>query len=346
VPNATFICSGASSGNVNRALLALRGIRRPRRKRPDYSGAFVTRVTALLLCVALPLSAHAAPATKESEAPAVPRPAEPVAEIERPAPPKAPIHPTPMPYDLPLDISVTAGAGILWVTLELLKPELATPCHWCDRNAQGESTLNAFDQAVRTAFKWNDTKTADALSTVFSFALAPGAGIAVGAAIAGHDHRIGELPAGLLVVAESAMLAMDVNQITKYAVGRERPDVHARTPADRAGQRAGDDNLSFFSGHATLAFALSTSAGTIASMRSYRLAPLMWVAGMTFATAGSYLRIAADRHYATDVITGMVVGAAVGFSVPYFGHRPGTRGIRFGAMPVPEGAGIMASGVF
>jgi membrane-associated phospholipid phosphatase len=81
-------------------------------------------------------------------------------------------------------------------------------------------------------------------------------------------------------------------------------------------------------------------------MRRYRLAPLMWVTGMTFATAGAYLRIAADRHYATDVAAGMLVGAAVGFSVPYFAHRPGTTGIRFGAMPVREGAGVLATGSF
>ena len=304
------------------------------------------RVAAFLFCIAVPIRvAHAAGPSKESEAPAVARPAEPVAVIERPVP-SAPIRPTPMPINLPLDISVTATAIITWVTLEVLKPELATPCRWCDRNAQGQSTLNGFDRSIRTAFKWNDTKTADSLSTVFSFGLAPAAGIGVGAAIAGYDRRIGELPADLLVVAESAALAIDVNQVTKFLVARERPYVHARTPAERSGSRGSDDNLSFFSGHATLAFALSTSAGTIATMRRYRLAPLMWVTGMTFATAGAYLRIAADRHYATDVVTGMVVGAAVGFSVPYFAHRPGTAGIRFGAMPVREGAGVQVSGSF
>ena len=47
----------------------------------------------------------------------------------------------------------------------------------------------------------------------------------------------------------------------------------------------------------------------------------MWVAGLVFASAGAYLRVAADRHYATDVITGAVVGSAIGLAVPYFGHR-------------------------
>src|SRR6059058_3168029 len=75
---------------------------------------------------------------------------------------------------------------------------------------------------------------------------------------------------------------------------------------------AAGDNLSFFSGHATLAFALATSAGTVASMRHHRLAPVMWAVGLLLATTGGYLRIAADRHYATDVLTGALVGSAVG----------------------------------
>src|SRR5262249_9389400 len=163
------------------------------------------------------------------------RPAEPVAQIEQH---EAPIQPTAMPYDLVLDLAVTGGAAAFWLTFELLKSDLATPCRWCDRDAQGNSTLNEFDLAIRTAFKWRDT-----LSTVFSFGLAPAAGIAVGAAIAGHDHRLNEFPVDLLVVAQSAMLAMDLNQIAKFTFARERPYVHFKTPAERAATRSSDDNL-------------------------------------------------------------------------------------------------------
>jgi len=82
----------------------------------------------------------------------------------------------------------------------------------------------------------------------------------------------------------------------------------SRTPEERARLHKNSDNLSFFSGHATLAFALAVSAGTIASMRHHKLAALMWATGLVLASTGAYLRIAADRHYATDVIMGMVVG--------------------------------------
>jgi membrane-associated phospholipid phosphatase len=168
----------------------------------------------------------------------------------------------------------------------------------------------------------------------------------VGALVAWHDDRLDELPADALVVAESAMIAMNVNQLVKFVAARQRPDVHARTPGDRIAQQSPEDNLSFFSGHATLAFSLATSAGTVASMRHHRLAPLMWTAGLLLAATGGYLRIAADRHYATDVITGAVVGSAVGFSVPYFAHRPASASTCVTFAPVERGATLVFSGMF
>ena len=101
-----------------------------------------------------------------------------------------------------------------------------------------------------------------------------------------------------------------------------------------------------------MAFSLATSAGTVASMRKHRLAPLMWVAGLSFATTGAYLRIAADRHYATDVLTGAVVGSAIGFSVPYFAHRQVNderafiSQLRVGALPVEHGQLLVLSGLW
>ena len=72
-----------------------------------------------------------------------------------------------------------------------------------------------------------------------------------------------------------------------------------------------------------MAFSIAVSAGTVASMRGYRWAPLVWATGLTLGATTGYLRMAADRHYFTDVVTGAVVGSAVGFAVPYLLHRGG-----------------------
>ena len=71
-----------------------------------------------------------------------------------------------------------------------------------------------------------------------------------------------------------------------------------------------------------------------------------------FATTGAYLRIAADRHYATDVLTGSAVGSAIGFSVPYLAHRPVRdeaafiSQLRISALPVPNGQLLVLSGLW
>ncbi len=56
-------------------------------------------------------------------------------------------------------------------------------------------------------------------------------------------------------------------------------------------------------------------------MRGYRLAPLVWASSLPWAAVTGYLRIAADKHYLTDVLTGALIGSAVGFLVPFVFHR-------------------------
>jgi membrane-associated phospholipid phosphatase len=249
-------------------------------------------------------------------------------------------------YDLVTDLAVTGGAGITWLTLELLTPSLVEECRWCDRNDDGSDALNGFDRELRQGLRWNNTESADTWSTVFSFVLAPLLGFAAAAVVTHHDERLHELPPAILIVAESALIAMSLNQIVKIVAARERPNAHARSPEERTARRQSTDNLSFFSGHTNLAFALAISAGTIASMRGYRLSPLMWATGLTCASVGGYLRIAADRHYASDVLMGAAFGAAVGFVVPYVFHRPTTSSWRLTAAPTKSGASMLLSARF
>ncbi|HMA96886.1 MAG TPA: phosphatase PAP2 family protein, partial [Polyangiaceae bacterium] len=130
------------------------------------------------------------------------------------------------------------------------------------------------------------------------------------------------LPVDLLIVAQATMLSVNVGQGIKLATARQRPDVHAGSESNRDQQASTEDNLSFYSGHTSVAFALAAASGTVATMRGYRMAPLVWTVGETVAVVSGYFRIAADRHYATDVLAGAVMGSFVGFAVPYFLHGP------------------------
>ena len=231
----------------------------------------------------------------------------------------APARAQDLAYDLDRDLFVSITGGSLWIASEAQKAAIApAACRWC--------STNALDDAVRRALVWSPSKigAADAMSNVLGYGLAPLSAVGLVAIAAWHDGRTADIAVDLLVVAESTVVGMDVNQVVKFATGRQRPFVHFHTGAGTPS----DDDLSFFSGHTTAAFCLATASGTVASLRGYRWAPWVWAQGMVFAALTGYLRIAADKHYFSDVITGAVFGSAVGFALPYFVHRP-----RVGARP-------------
>jgi len=216
--------------------------------------------------------------------------------------------------DWPVDGAITGGALVAWGGSQLLEKKLApATCRWCDPGS--------LDTSVRDALRWSDTGAATLASNVGIFALVPAASVGLLALGAHAEERTGEMGSNALLMAESVALAGATNQIFKFPVGRERPFVHALPPAEKPlTANPADNNVSFYSAHATVAFSLAVSAGTVASLRHYRWAPAVWAAGLAGAALVSYLRIAGDKHYFTDVLTGAGAGAAFGFAVPVL-HR-------------------------
>lgn len=91
-----------------------------------------------------------------------------------------------------------------------------------------------------------------------------------------------------------------VVSVVKYSFKEERPD--------------GSNNLSYPSGHTAIAF---TNASLL--FYEYKDANLWYASsGFLFATATGVLRIANNKHYASDVLTGAGIGAAVGLLVSYW----------------------------
>jgi membrane-associated phospholipid phosphatase len=86
----------------------------------------------------------------------------------------------------------------------------------------------------------------------------------------------------------------------KYTVKEERPDQ--------------SDDLSFPSGHTSIAF---TNAALL--YYEYKDSNLWYASsGFLFATATGILRIANNRHYTSDVLTGAGIGLASGLIVSYW----------------------------
>ena len=124
----------------------------------------------------------------------------------------------------------------------------------------------------------------------------------------------------IVMYAETMLIANGIKELTKLCVDRTRPYMYynlSDAPEDKI--EDGDFANSFMSGHSTMAFAS-------ASFLSYTLWKLfpesslkIPVAAGSFsvATLTAVLRVLGGKHFATDVITGAVVGSSVGFLVPF-----------------------------
>lgn len=253
---------------------------------------------------------------------------------------------TNLSYDLRVDIPVTAAA-VTWVVVsQLAKAQLApTHARWCDCHSDGSDALNGLDSAARDAFRWNDTSAANTLGDVMGYALAPVVALGSVAWAAHQDDVLKNFPIDALIIVEALMLAEAVVQLVKPLAARERPFVHALSEADKPlTADPHDNNVSFYSSHTSWTFALASAAGTVATLRRYRFAPWVWVAGLTLATFVGYSRIAADQHYMTDVLMGAVMGAGIGFAVPFFFHRASeAEGPKVSVAGLPRGAYLAVS---
>jgi membrane-associated phospholipid phosphatase len=236
-------------------------------------------------------------------------------------------HARELRHDTRVNVAVTAMGASWLVVSELLKPSLVPEkCRWCYRAADGSDLLNAYDGWMRRRLLWQRTRSADIASSLIVGALEPTAQLGLLAVSAHQERALSGFPLDSLIVAESTVVAAVVNQVVKFGFARERPFVHYLPRAPEALRELtsspSDDNLSFFSGHTTVAFAIATSSSTVATLRGYRSAPLLWGSGLTLAASVGYLRIAADKHYLSDVLTGAVVGSIVGVALPVIFHSP------------------------
>jgi len=142
---------------------------------------------------------------------------------------------------------------------------------------------NSFDEDARRLLKWEDTRTPGKISDY---------GVATLIVTSIATPKTWEQRGG---VALAHVVGAATNFVVKKTVGRLRPD--------------GSEHVSFYSGHTSEAF-LSAGAICIHSNTEICVASLLAASGV------GYLRIAADKHWATDVIVGAGVGYACGRYIP------------------------------
>jgi membrane-associated phospholipid phosphatase len=219
-------------------------------------------------------------------------------------------EPRELEYDLRVDLPIGITAlAITAVPLFLHGPSVCRAC--------GE---NGFDEGARRGLMWSNTHAAYNASNAFALAL-PLVGLGALGIEAGLGGSGKSFAQDGLMVGQAVLAAMAINQVFKYTVARERPWVNHQNPSVLAEDpRRSEDNVSFYSAHTGFAFALVSATATIAQLRGYRSAPYIWAIGLPLAAATGYFRIAADRHYLSDVIVGALVSTAVGIALPRLLH--------------------------
>jgi membrane-associated phospholipid phosphatase len=216
------------------------------------------------------------------------------------------------PPRLTVDLGTAAAVtgtelGLISLSVAFKDQLVASTCRWCDPPQ--------LDLWARDQLRWHDTKAASTASDALQLLIPAGAAATLWIQAAPSGKR--EVAEDLVVLAESASTAILLTQGAKFAVGRLRPDAWARGTIESP-----DDKVSFWSGHTSFAFSTAAAATQIARMRGRP--GWKWLAAATFGAAAltGYLRIAADRHWLTDVATGAAVGTATGLVIPLLAYQP------------------------
>ena len=162
----------------------------------------------------------------------------------------------------------------------------------------------AIDAGVRNALVWSNTKLAATMSDVFLFGVMP---LAAFASPLATNHDYGR---AALTIGEAAVVTGAITQIAKFSVARGRPFAYYGNDYSSP-----DSKLSFFSGHTSYSFALAFSSAMLLAESNPQYSAGIYSIAILLAALPGYLRIAADKHYFTDVLTGAIVGSAVAYGV-------------------------------
>ena len=175
--------------------------------------------------------------------------------------------------------------------------------------------------------------------------------------LAGLVHKSPEVAWQLFMIyGETALTSGLITVASQGFVERRRPlvDECVRNPGYDPMCNTKQLSRSFFAGHVSMSFVgASLTCIDQAHMPLYGRGvggPIACVTTMAAATTTAVLRVAADKHWTTDVLTGVGVGLSTGFLIPlglHYGFGSSALGrARVVATPVEGGAMALASGLW
>lgn len=206
------------------------------------------------------------------------------------------------------------GIVAAFVALSVVAGEPATACGWCEPNG--------FDAVARDVLRWRDPRAAALYSHVLAVLVAPV--LALGAVVvpALRARRYGHAVQDFVIMVNAFLLTTALTDFSKKIADRERPGFHhGLVAATEAAAYPVERFLSFFSGDTAWACVIVAAAATLRAQRGHPGARHVAVAGALVGAGTAVLRVAADMHWATDVMAGAAVGTAVGVALPRLFHR-------------------------
>ncbi len=212
----------------------------------------------------------------------------------------------------PFDVKTELDVLFFSLSASMLIPTFfatTTPLSQDDINGLNKNHINAFDRSV--THNWNTTAKSWSDITLITCALTPL--ILIVGKKARHDWMT-----AALMYAEVLALSFSMGRLVKTLVDRPRPFVYNNN-APLSEKTQVDARHSFFSGHTVTAFS-SAAFFSYTFSQYYPNSPwryVVWPVSFSLAGLTGYLRIAAGKHFPTDVIVGAAVGTLIGILVPY-----------------------------
>lgn len=289
---------------------------------------------AALVCLwlAWPVSAGPPPGQRTTgPAPAAPVPADsPAAPVPSAisSAPTVPAGPEPAPEHplrlrLAVDVPVVALGLAIGLGSELAgKEQVWTGCAACDVariNALDRGVIGNADHAART---YSDIGLYTAVALPFALDLGDALLQRARDGSAARSRHMRGWAIDAVVLLETFAVTYAATNLVKFAVRRPRPYSYD-ADSEVGDPTANDARLSFFSGHSSLSFAMAAAYASLFAARHPRsrwVAPV-WVIGMTLASTTAIARVAAGKHFWTDILVGAAVGSATGVAIPALHRR-------------------------
>lgn len=231
--------------------------------------------------------------------------------------------------------AIYASGAVLFTGVGYFARKQVSPYSENDLLSLDRYELPGFDRS--TAGNWNPSSSLASDYMLYASAAMPLLMLA--------DRRARKDWLGLaFMYVEVAGITVGLTELTKGLARRARPFAYG-TAAPMDERLNADARLSFFSGHTSVATSMCfLTAKVFSDYSDNRTAEaLVWTGAVLVPAVVAYLRVDAGKHFPSDVITGYLVGGAIGYLIPELHKRKLPKGLTIAPFGSTSGTGIHLS---